>query len=229
MASADNIISSGSAIVAGYGITNPNDDNFTASQCPSGVASMNDCFPELQNGKYGLRISGTIVESYERTRYLNETTPLDFIVYRVDAHTGYYQDFDSHSTAALEDLLDKTKATCNRFSTACNPNNKRLLYVTDKCKSEKSHAIRSGYVCGSDGKWDQATCRIAACEDGYVVDFDYDECVPNHCSPKVTPSPSASSSSSSPLSPSSHISSSTTLEPITALICALAFLFLLVF
>ena len=56
-----------------------------------------------------------------------------------------------------------------------------------------------------DGKWDKSTCKISSCEDGYVVDFDNDECILNPCSP-ISPS-------------SSSFSSSTSTKPAIGLVC----------
>jgi len=230
-----NIIQSGAAIVAGYGITHPGDDKFTASQCPSGVLDLGSSFKELSNSKYGLSVSATVIESYQLSRDLKEKTPLDYVIFRVDTHTGYYKDYKG-TTSDLEDLLDKTKSVYETFNTTCNPDNKRLLYVTDKCKSTKSHVKRSGYVCGSDKKWDTTTCKISSCEEGYVVDFDNDECIPDSCYPEVIPSssshstaPSQPSAPSQPAAPSQPVSSSTISKPVIELICVFIIAFFHIF
>jgi len=206
-------IKAGAAIVAGFGLTNPGGDLFAAGQCPSCVIPPEYFFDEVKNNSvYGLDFRSTCAESYSISDKDN-VIPGDYIIIPVDVHTGFYESYNPSNSKDILSLLNKTLEVRNNFRTKCNPANPRLLLVTDQCTSTKPFAVRSGYACGSNGEWNTTTCKIAFCSDGYVVDFDNDRCVPNHCDPRYVP-PVRSSSSSTP---NSFASSSTTLHPLMAI------------
>jgi len=199
----DNIILSGGAIAAGYGATNPRGDLFAAAQCPSGVITPSTMYDETSNTSiYGLSFSSTYVESYRITPGMTDVIPLDYEIIPIDKHTEYYDDFNPEDTTDITNLLSKTFDVFEQFKTQCNPRNSRLLLVTDECKSDEPNAVRSGYACGSNGEWDKNTCKVAACKEGYVVDFVNDKCILNPCYPhKSSPEESVSYSSSPSLRP----------------------------
>jgi len=185
----------GGAIIAGYGLTNPGDDLFAAGQCPSSVTSPADYFDEVKNNTaYGLVFQATTTESYDISNQ-SDKIPGDYTILRVDVHTGYYDDYDPVKN--IPDLLKKTREVRTKFQTSCNPSNKKLLFITDQCKTDKPNAVSSGYACGSDGKWDKSTCKVATCKEGYIVDFEKDECVINPCYPQDSSSSSTSKASGS--------------------------------
>jgi len=175
----DNCIRSGSAIVAGYGVTMPGDEKFVAAQCPSTVISPADYIDDLsvQNSLLGLTVHATFLESYNISEKMKEIIPGDYDILRIDKHSGYNKNINP----VFSDLLKHTTQVYEEFKTKCNPVNKRLLLVSDKCESKDKNALYSGYVCGSNGEWDKETCKISSCKPGYIVDFDKDKCVPNPC------------------------------------------------
>lgn len=210
----DSIIRSGSAIVAGFGTTSPGDELFAAGQCPSVVIST-DSFTGFQNNsQLGLSFSAAVVESYDFSAKMDEVIPLDYCIYPIDVHSGYYYEYDPSSSSHRGSLLAHTLDVHERFKDKCNAKNKRLLFVTDECNTKKSNAVLYGYACGDDGEWNRSACKVAACEDGYVVDFENDKCVENPCFPTET-EPS-SKSESEPIVESSASSAVSSLMVIVA-------------
>jgi len=219
-----NSIRAGSAIVAGYGVTAPGDEQFVASQCPSRVITPASYFSDLANLNRvaGVDVRSTFLESYNVSANMDEIIPADYDILRIDKHCGYYENFDPNTT----ELLQHIKAVYEEFKTKCNPANKRLFLVNENCTSKDPNALFSGYVCGSNGEWDKKTCKISSCKPGYTVDFDNNKCVRNPCDPRMPYVPAQSSSSEKPVPVSSVTSSSNSLYPmigmiITAIIIAI--------
>jgi len=216
---ADNCITSGSAIVAGFGVTTPGDEKFVAAQCPSLVLNMDEYMTD--NGQYGISVTTTLSESYIVSEDMKEKIPLDYSILRIDKHCGYCKNFDPNVT----ELLKHTTSVFNEFKTKCNPDNKRLLLIDEKCVANDRNALYSGYVCGDNGEWDKKQCKISVCKPGYIVDFDTNKCVPNCCDGRVSKYPSSSAAvlSSDPKS----IDSATTLSPLIVAISLTVMLLLL--
>jgi len=190
------IITFGGAIVAGYGYTHPGDDHFGAGQCPSGVMDLADYFDDFKNNSdYGLSFHCTMLEGFPF--FDNDAIPMDYVVMPVDTHTKYYGTFKAGNMTHIKALLDKTYKVVEDFEEECNADNGRLLLWSDDCTPTKDHAINGGYPCGTDGKWNKTVCVVAACEPGYVVDFEHDCCVFNPCDPRSSGDSSTTPDSSS--------------------------------
>jgi len=175
----NNIIRSGSAIVAGYGATHPGDELFPAGQCPSNVI-----WPGSYNGtlktyteQVGVYIRTPITESYNISRKMNEIVPGDYDVLPIDVHSGYNESLEY----TLDALLYYSKAALEKYQTKCNPNNKRLFLVDENCTSDDPYAVFVGHPCGSNGKWDMKTCKISTCQPGWIIDFNRNKCIRNAC------------------------------------------------
>ena len=218
----DNSILSGSAIVAGFGVTTPGDELFVAGQCPSRAELPADYFFDLQNRsqKFGLTFQTSFLESYNVSEKKDEIIPGDYDILRVDVHTGY----DNALQLDTDQLISTTIAVHEEFKTKCNPANKRLFFVTEDCGSKDPNALFSGHPCGKNGEWDKSTCKISSCKPGYVVDFEHNKCVVNHCDPRQTHYPpvvvSSSSPSSSKVTHSSSESASSSLYPLFSVFIA---------
>jgi len=195
-----NTIRKGAAIVTGFGSTNPGDNLFVAAQCPSSVLPPAELFDELKsNFAHGIQFQATYLESYNISQSMNETTPGDFEVMRIDKHLGY----DESVSPIMQEFIPYLQYARKEFQTTCNPLNKRLFLVNDSCTVEDPNALTAGHPCGADGKWDKKQCKISTCKMGYVVDFENNKCVEFICDPRLDYSPSSSSSPSMPiLSPS---------------------------
>jgi len=175
----NNIIRSGSAIVAGFGTTTPGDELFAAGQCPS-----TQIYPMLNNktisdlsGECGLYYATPVMETFNISKDFKETIPGDYDVLRVDVHCGY----NTSHYPNTNNLLAATLKVHQRFMTECNPNNHHLIFVTENCTCDDPHALYCGYACGKDSVWDKTVCKISACVPGYVVDYESNKCVRNDC------------------------------------------------
>jgi len=183
--------------VTGVGGYNPGDELFVASQNPSTVLNMS-IVPWL--GPYisssGVNFHSTFVETFPVIRGDTKLIPRDYSLSYIDKHLGVYPTESSLSTEynskIVEDIIQKALLVREEFQESCNPNNSRLLFVTDECSSSDEHALFVGYPCGSNGKWDKTKCLISSCQYGYHVDFYNNRCVPVHC---ITPQIDVSSSS----------------------------------
>jgi len=175
----NNVIRSGSAIVAGSGMPTPSDPDglFAAGQSPSCVLDPEENYDEFKHSSnYGLRFKLTFLETYNISEKLDEKYPGDFDVLPIDKHLGYYE----MNNPNLEVILEKAKEVRTWFKKQCNPKNHHLLKVTKDCTSSDPNALTCGHPCGSDGKWD-TKCVISSCKAGYMVDFERNMCVPNPC------------------------------------------------
>jgi len=200
------VLEFGQAIVAGVGTPYDDEPLFTASQIASNaVFSITDLFPDVADDckKFGIQTGVAIAEQYPLSKNLDETIPRDFVLNKIDVNLGdykfpYFNDPNSVMGIAVAALQVSSSA-----ASICNPNNKRLLYITENCSSTDKNALKSGYVCGSNGQWDQNDCRIAVCKPGFIVDYDSNTCVSTVCM-----GPHGSSSASSPSSTSTSTSTS---------------------
>jgi len=197
----------GSAIIAGYGGTYPNDTKFVAGQCYATTIGTQDwCDEVADNAKYGLNFGVTFAEMYNISKDMKEIIPNDFDTPRIDFHLNYYEG----ANPQLADILAKTVLLYEESKTKCNPENKNLIYVTDECHVDDPHALTVGHVCGDDGFWNKSTCKILTCQPMYSLDYVANKCVPNICDGRsiLIPSYSSTSPSSSHIPPSPAPSSS---------------------
>jgi len=218
------VIHSGAAIVAGYGVTHPNDTLYAAAQCPSTVIDPEMHFSsQLTNSVYGMLFQATFLETYENSVDKDEKIPGDYDDVRIDKHLGYYsKDFLAFADYTVLDGYIRNAFI--EFQTKCNSNNPRLVLVTNDCQVSDIHALNVGYSCGSDGEWNRSECKISSCMLGYSVDFETNTCIENKCDlrhsasnfssceepePWIEPTdPSSGKEPSSHTDPSSHKDSS---------------------
>jgi len=179
----DNVIRAGAAIVSGIGGYLPDDKFFVPSQCPSTVIDPSLYVETISNNSYyGLEFRTTFMESYDITNDMKETIPGDFQVFHIDTHLEYYDSL----FPKMSDIAEKAAAVITKFQTNCNPDNHRLVFVTDKCSVKDPNALTVGYGCASTGVWDESSCLISTCKPGYRVDFETNKCVKNYCDPRVS-------------------------------------------
>jgi len=186
-------IETGSAIIAGVGFTNPGDEMFVASQCPSSVVSLHDVMNcKSQEDDTGLSIRVTITETFSRPEDKKTMIPRDYTISRIDANLGVYPNYtalyQTYDQSSYQAVLTNSYKLHELFKSYCNSANQRVFYVTDNCSSSDPHAKFVGYSCGSDGKWNISSCKISACENGYRVDFINNKCLKNDCDFQKNPS-----------------------------------------
>ena len=105
------------------------------------------------------------IQSFYSTKDLSH--PLEYDINPVDEIINVYDietDYNSFINESLKIL--------NKYQTECNPNNKKLVFVTDKCDKEfKNNYTHGGYECGDNGKW-STKCIPSYCDIGYIFDHD---------------------------------------------------------
>jgi len=217
------IIERGSAIVAGVGGYNPDDELFVASQNPSVVFDTFCMYDDLYYLAMasGIFLTVSFTESFPLFIEEGEKLyPRDYTLNYIDKHLGVYplvsQFYSDYDDETKEAIISKALELREEYQESCNPANQRLAFVTEECNASSfENAQFAGYRCGDDGHWNKTKCFIASCEYGYHVDFSKNECVPIYCLNPVVPPTSGSSSSSSSESPATGSSSSSE-SPATA-------------
>jgi len=212
------VLDNGAGIVAGVGITYDGNEKFTASQiAANNLASLTEVIPDLADEceKYGFNIGLTVLEHYSNTKDLEGVIPREYSLDKIDVNMGEF-DFPYQINKDNMEIALAALEVSKDFKTSCNPDNKNLLMVNDKCEIKDKNALKMGYGCGSDGHWDENDCRIALCKPGYIVDFSSNTCVYAECIP--------SASSTSSISSTASISDRAVLNGFTLVVSALLFL-----
>jgi len=176
------VLESGSAITVGVGTANIGDEKFVGSQCPSNVImSVPSFFTNVQENavKFGVTVGVTLSETFPIVKDISKTqTPRDYTLGRVDANIGeFFVPFP------VDQIMMKVAQLHADYKENCNPDNHHLLLYVDNCTSNDVNANKTGYACGSYGRWNTSDCRIATCKKGYIVDFESNSCIRNVCEP----------------------------------------------
>ena len=180
----------GGGITAGYFI-NPNLNNvpFDSSLSPSSVFPP-DYVKQLEpkgyntlNNKYNYQMSFSVTQTFYSPTDLSR--PLEYEVTPVDEKVNIYinKDFDKYNILDYENydiFIDESLKILEKYKTQCNPNNKKLLLITDECDGEFKKHTHGGYICGDDGFWTKK-CVASYCDIGYIFDHNKKECVENAC------------------------------------------------
>ena len=156
-----------------------------------GITSGYFLNPNLENKTFDMGLSPTpilslpgIIKSlpFVQTFYnpYNLTCPLEYEITPVDEMANLY--FTSFDQEEYDDFVNKSLSIFKKYKTYCNPKNKKLVFVTDKCDGKfKSSYTHGGYLCGDDGKWTE-TCVPSYCDIGYIFDHINQECIVDVCS-----------------------------------------------
>ena len=156
-----------------------------------GITSGYFLNPNLENKTFDMGLSPTpilslpgIIKSlpFVQTFYnpYNLTCPLEYEITPVDEMANLY--FTSFDQEEYDDFVNKSLNIFKKYKTYCNPKNKKLVFVTDKCDGKfKSSYTHGGYLCGDDGKWTE-TCVPSYCDIGYIFDHINQECIVDVCS-----------------------------------------------
>ena len=173
----------GHGILAGYsarpGIEKK---DFDASQSNSGVETFK--YSEISQNlkKLGFDPRLTFLEAFDQNDKGTPKTPMEFLIYPVDEISTIYQPYTDEN---YDIFIKEGKRLINKYNNVdgeCNPENKYLFFETSECDSkiniDKAHG---GYVCGNDGKWNKSDCIAAYCDDGYYLNDERTECIPDPC------------------------------------------------
>ena len=169
----------GGAIIVGYN-GNPNYEKFDSSQNPASVIStenfktMDSLSKAIEDLGFTLRY--TYKEYFDINYEGNTQIPLEFQIHEIDERFQFYQ---KYSDDYYNDFLEEAHYIFEKYKTECNPQNKKLLFITDECVFDDS-IMHGGYECGSDGKWSK-TCVPSYCDNGYVYDSKTSKCIEEIC------------------------------------------------
>ena len=157
-----------------------------------GITSGYFLNPNLENKTFDMGLSPTPILSslpgnikslpFVQTFYnpYNLTCPLEYEITPVDEMANLY--ITSLDQGEYDDFVNKSLSIFKKYKTYCNPKNKKLVFVTDKCDGKfKSSYTHGGYLCGDDGKWTE-TCVPSYCDIGYIFDHINQECIVDVCS-----------------------------------------------
>lgn len=106
-------------------------------------------------------------------------TPLEYEVVLEDEKSDIFINFDGDS---YDTFIIKAKKIFEKYETECNPNNTKLLKISDECDSKfPNDYTHGGYECGEDGKWTNK-CVASYCDPGYFFHIEKKKCVKDVCS-----------------------------------------------
>lgn len=180
----------GGAITVGYSL-NPKleNDTFDSGNSPTPIFTepVMNAFNTTGFEELSKEIQLTLSLSGIQTFYdpYNLSHPLEYEVTPVDEMVNFYYSFIEPD---YDELAEHALTILEKYKTNCNPKNKKLLLLTDKCNGKfKNSYTHGGYVCGDDGKWTE-TCVASYCDIGYIFDHVKKECIIDACSDRIEPS-----------------------------------------
>ena len=105
--------------------------------------------------------------------------PREYILNPVDERVDIYSSYDD---SLYEQFIGKAKEIFEKYNDKkeCNPKNKLLTLMDDKCKNINGKNVHGGFECGDDGKW-SGNCIPFYCDFGYYYNHYLKECVRDNC------------------------------------------------
>ena len=103
---------------------------------------------------------------------LNLNIPLEYLVTPVDERVDIFHNFKD---AYYDLFINEALKIFNKYKTRCNPNNKKLIFFSDKCKFYNEYTF-GGYACDENGFWSNK-CIPMFCDSEYVFDHQEKKCV----------------------------------------------------
>ena len=167
----------GGGIVVGYFGNPTKNENipFDSSLSPSAIITIdnlalwNKNFEALEKS-YSAIIQFALVQSFFDKD--NKSVPLEYKVTPVDERISLYENYTDSNYHVF---IQKAKEIFAKYENKCNPNNKNLFLLDNKCD-------HGGYPCGGDGTWDKAKCVQFYCDIGFIFDKGSNKCIPDNCS-----------------------------------------------
>ena len=173
----------GGAIIVGYD-GNPYLDTFDASQAPSSVFSTDSEYLNkndnlsLEIESLGFSLSYTIMEIFSELDYEDKKNiPLEYQINKIDERVNIYNGYDD---SKYQNFIDEAKKIFKKYETQCNPKNKNLLLINDKCYFLGAH-LHGGFPCDDNGFWNKKKCVPSYCDIGYVYDKIKNKCIKDYC------------------------------------------------
>ena len=188
----------GGAITAGY-FPNPNLNNIPYDSGSSASSLFTykilqsfdiEEYKILENFNYYLSVPA--IQIFYNQNDLSH--PLEYEVTPVDEIVNIYPKlenlFNLLDENGYDSFIDISLKIFEKYKTHCNPNNKKLLLLTDNCDGKfENNYTHGGYMCGDDGIWTKI-CVPSYCDIGYIFDHISNKCVIDICSEKVLKSES---------------------------------------
>ena len=176
----------GGAIIVGYD-GNPFLNTFDASQSPSAVQhtfskyskEMEDSL-SLEIESLGFSLTYTIAESFPELDNENENKsniPLEYQIHEIDERVNIFNGYDD---SKYQNFIDEAKKIFKKYETKCNPKNKNLLLIDEKCNFLGPH-LHGGFPCDENGYWNKKLCVPSYCDVGYVYDKKKNKCIKDVC------------------------------------------------
>ena len=174
----------GGAITAGY-FQNQNlklnETPFNSGLSPS-VLFIHDIlkylepkgYEELYN-TYGITLQMPGIQTFYNMK--DYEYPLEYDISPVDEIVNIYEPFKDYDL-----FINESLKIFEKYKTKCNPNNKKLIFITNECDGKFGNTYtHGGYECGSDGVWTK-TCVASYCDEGYIFDHINKKCIIDICS-----------------------------------------------
>ena len=188
----------GGAITAGY-FPNPilNKNNFDSGSCATAFYTLEiieyfdfEEYKQLKQLNYSVSVPG--VQLFFEPNDLNH--PLEYEIKPVDEIVDIYPTLENLFNILLPEdyykFINESYKIFEKYKTKCNPNNKKLILLTNKCDGKFGNNFTyGGYKCGNDGYWTEE-CVPSYCEFGYIFDYNSNKCIIDVCSDeKIGPKP----------------------------------------
>ena len=169
----------GAGIIVGYA-GNPKLDFFDSNQSASSVISTEEINDNLSKeiNNLGFSLRYTMQEQFSNLDYdKEENKPLEYEINLVDERAGFYNGYDDF---LYDDFIKVSLDYLEKYKNNCNPKNKKLLFITEKCTfpDKKMHG---GYECDDEGNWNLTSCIPSFCDNGYIFDERNQKCVEDIC------------------------------------------------
>ena len=177
----------GGAIIAQY-LGNPKkkDEKFDIGQSASpiftsdiiGIFSKENYKKLKEEYKCELQLPG--IQGFYDTN--NTNVPLEYQISFPDEQTEIYETF---SDETYEKFINKSKSIFEKYKTKCNPDNKKLIKISNECDSKfDNNYTHGGYECKDNGEWGDK-CVPSYCDVGYGFDETNKKCIKDICSSKL--------------------------------------------
>ena len=133
----------------------------------------------LEIESLGFTLSYTIGESFsEKDYYENKSNiPLEYQIYEIDERVNI---FNCYYDSKYQNFIDEAKKIFKKYETKCNPKNKNLLLIDEKCYLLGPH-LHGGFPCDEKGYWNKKECVPSYCDIGYVYDKTENRCIKDIC------------------------------------------------
>ena len=168
----------GGGIVAGF-LGNPKENNipFDSGQSSSSIFNNETLYLSSPNAyrnlndKYNISLSMPGNQNFFDD--LNLSLPLEYLVTPIDERVEIYQQYKDN---IYELFIENAKNIINKYKKKCNPKNKKLVFITNKCDGKfENKYTHGGYECGDNGFWSDK-CIPSYCDDEYIFNHHLKKC-----------------------------------------------------